>query len=40
MNLDPRTLLFSLLLTYCLAMLSMFVAASSQNGDKPNGMKK
>lgn len=39
MNLDPRTLLFSLILTYGLAVLSMFVATSERR-DKPDGMGK
>jgi diguanylate cyclase (GGDEF)-like protein len=40
MNLDPRTLLFSLVLTYGLSMLGMFVAASGRKGRKPDGMRK
>jgi diguanylate cyclase (GGDEF)-like protein len=40
MNLDPRTLLFSLILTYGLSMLSMFVAAASRKNSKPDGMGK
>jgi diguanylate cyclase (GGDEF)-like protein len=40
MNLDPRTLLFSLILTYGLSMLGMFVAASSRTSSKPDGMRK
>lgn len=40
MNLDPRTLLFSLILTYGLSVLSMFVAASSRKSSKPDGMEK
>ncbi len=41
MNLDPRTLLFSLILTYGLSVLSMLVAASSQNGSRTrDGMGK
>jgi diguanylate cyclase (GGDEF)-like protein len=40
MNLDPRTLLFSLLLTYGLSVLSMFVAASGRKSSKPDGMGK
>ncbi len=39
MNLDPRTLLFSLMLTYGLSVLSMFVAASSQSRTR-DGMGK
>jgi diguanylate cyclase (GGDEF)-like protein len=40
MSLDPRTLLFSLILTYGLSMLGMFVAASSRKSSKPDGMRK
>lgn len=40
MNLDPRTLLFSLILTYGLAVLSMFVAAAGRKSSKPDGMGK
>ncbi|MGA7595844.1 MAG: GGDEF domain-containing protein [Gallionella sp.] len=40
MNLDPRTLLFSLVLTYGLSMLSMFVAAAGRKSSKPDGMGK
>jgi diguanylate cyclase (GGDEF)-like protein len=41
MNLDPRTLLFSLILTYGLSVLSMFVAVSGRvKGSKPDGMGK
>jgi diguanylate cyclase (GGDEF)-like protein len=40
MNLDPRTLLFSLILTYGLSMLSMFVAAAGRKNNKPDGMGK
>jgi len=40
MNLDPRTLLFSLILTYGLSVLSMFVAASGRKSSKPDGMGK
>jgi diguanylate cyclase (GGDEF)-like protein len=41
MNLDPRTLLFSLILTYGLSVLSMFFAASSQAGSRTrDGMGK
>lgn len=34
MNLDPRTLLFSLILTNALVVLSLFVAISGGNGDR------
>jgi diguanylate cyclase (GGDEF)-like protein len=40
MNLDPRTLLFSLLLTYGLSVLCMFVATSGRKSSKPDGMGK
>ncbi len=41
MNLDPRTLLFSLILTNALMVLSLFVAAISGNDSKkPDGMRK
>jgi len=40
MNLDPRTLLFSLILTYGLSVLSMFVASSGRKSSKPDGMGK
>jgi diguanylate cyclase (GGDEF)-like protein len=40
MNLDPRTLLFSLVLTYGLSMLCMFVAAAGRTSRKPDGMRK
>lgn len=41
MNLDARTLLFSLLLTYGLSVLSLFVAAYGRNGNsKHDGMEK
>ena len=41
MNLDPRTLLFSLILCNTLMVLSMFVATSSGNqGGKRDGMGK
>ncbi|HUW76658.1 MAG TPA: GGDEF domain-containing protein [Gallionella sp.] len=40
MNLDPRTLLFSLILTYGLSVLSMFVAAAGRKSSKPDGMEK
>lgn len=41
MNLDARTLLFSLILTYGLSVLSMFVAASGRNGSRTrDGMGK
>lgn len=41
MNLDARTLLFSLMLTYALSVLSMFVAAYGRNGNsKQDGMSK
>jgi diguanylate cyclase (GGDEF)-like protein len=41
MNLDARTLLFSLVLTYGLSVLSMFVAASSRSGGRTrDGMGK
>ncbi len=40
MNLDPRTLLFSLILTYGLAVMSMFVASSGRKGSKADGMGK
>ena len=41
MNLDARTLLFSLILTYGLSVLSMFVAASSRSGGRTrDGMGK
>lgn len=41
MNLDPRTLLFSLLVTYALSVLSLFVAAYGRNGNsKHDGMEK
>lgn len=40
MNLDPRTLLFSLILTYGLSVLSMFVATSGRKSSKPDGMGK
>jgi diguanylate cyclase (GGDEF)-like protein len=40
MNLDPRTLLFSLILTYGLSVLSMFVAAAGRKRNKPDGMGK
>lgn len=41
MNLDPRTLLFSLILTNSLMMLSLFVAASSRNASgKQDGIGK
>ncbi len=32
MDLDPRTLLFSLILTYALTVLSLVVAATGGNG--------
>lgn len=40
MNLDPRTLLFSLILTYGLSVLSMFVAAAGRKTSKQEGMGK
>lgn len=40
MSLDPRTLLFSLILTYGLSVVSMFVAAASRKSNKPGGMEK
>jgi predicted signal transduction protein with EAL and GGDEF domain len=41
MNLDARTLLFSLILTYGLSVLSMFVAASGRSGSRTrDGMGK
>ena len=41
MNLDPRTLLFSLIVTYGLSVLSLFVAASGKRPDgKRDGMDK
>jgi len=40
MSLDPRTLLFSLILTYGLSVLSMFVAAAGRKSSKPDGMGK
>jgi diguanylate cyclase (GGDEF)-like protein len=41
MSLDARTLLFSLVLTYALAVLSMFVAATGRIGNKtPDGTGK
>ena len=41
MNLDARTLLFSLILTYALSVVSMFAAASGRNGSiSRNGMSK
>ena len=41
MNLDPRTLLFSLILTYALTVLSLVVAATDGNaGRKRDGMGK
>lgn len=40
MTLDPRTLLFSLILTYGLSVLSMFVAAAGRKSSKPDGMGK
>lgn len=41
MNLDARTLLFSLMLTYALSVLGMFVAAYGRNGNsKHDGMGK
>lgn len=41
MNLDPRTLLFSLILTYALTVLCLVVAATGGNGDrKRDGMGK
>ncbi|MBU1690325.1 MAG: GGDEF domain-containing protein [Gammaproteobacteria bacterium] len=41
MNLDPRTLLFSLILTYSLTVLSLLVAASGGSGGrKHDGMGK
>jgi diguanylate cyclase (GGDEF)-like protein len=41
MNLDPRTLLFSLILTYALTVLSLVVAATGGNGGrKRDGMGK
>ncbi len=40
MNLDPRSLLFSLILTYGLSVLGMFVAAASRKSNKPDGMGK
>lgn len=41
MNLDARTLLFSLILTNALTVLSLFVAATSRSGDgKRDGMSK
>lgn len=41
MNLDPRTLLFSLILTYALTVLSLVVAATGGNGGKKrDGMGK
>jgi diguanylate cyclase (GGDEF)-like protein len=41
MNLDPRTLLFSLILTYALTVLSLVVAATGGNAEKKrDGMGK
>lgn len=40
MNLDPRTLLFSLILTNSLMVLSLFVAASGNERGKREGMGK
>lgn len=41
MNLDARTLLFSLILTYALSVLSLFIAAYGRNGNsKHDGMDK
>lgn len=41
MNLDPRTLLFSLILTYTLTVLSLLVAAlGGSSGRKRDGMRK
>lgn len=40
MNLDPRTLLFSLILTNILMVLSLFVAASGKKRGKSDGMDK
>jgi len=40
MNLDPRTLLFSLVLTYGLSVLGIFVAAAGRKSSKPDGMRK
>lgn len=41
MNLDPRTLLFSLILVNSMMVLSLFVAATSGNGNrKPDGIGK
>ena len=41
MNLDARTLLFSLVLVYALSVLSLFVAAYGRNGNgKEDGMGK
>ncbi len=41
MNLDARTLLFSLILTYGLSVLSMFVASSGRDRNRaPDGMGK
>ncbi len=41
MNLDARTLLFSILLTYALSVISLFVAAYGRSGNtKHDGMEK
>jgi diguanylate cyclase (GGDEF)-like protein len=41
MNLDPRTLLFSIFIVYVLSVLSLVVAASGRrSGQKPDGMSK
>ncbi len=40
MNLDPRTLLFTLIVTNALTVLSLFIAAGSNNGGKREGMGK
>lgn len=40
MNLDPRTLLFSLILTYGMAVVSMFVTTGIRTSGIPNGMRK
>src|SRR5882724_489285 len=41
MNLDARTLLFSLIMTYALSVLSLFAAAYGRNGhSKHDGMEK
>ena len=40
MSLDPRTLLFSLILTYGLSMMGIYVASAGRKSRKPDGMRK